>query len=101
MKSMKVDSSGIGTLKTKIGLSSDSKAKAEALNTQFASVFTKENLETMPDIDQQFPNMPTIDVRTNGVHKLLKGLKPHKAAGPDGIPARVLKECADEIAPIL
>ena len=35
----------------------------------------------------------------NGVSKLLRNLKPHKATGPDGIPARLLKETAIEIAP--
>ena len=33
--------------------------------------------------------------------KLLNGLNKHKASGPDGLSARVLKECSSEIAPIL
>ena len=33
--------------------------------------------------------------------KLLNNLKIHKAPGPDGLSARVLKECSSEIAPIL
>ena len=37
----------------------------------------------------------------NGVLKLLNNLKIHKASGPDGLSARVLKECSSEIAPIL
>ena len=36
-----------------------------------------------------------------GVLKLLNNLKIHKASGPDGLSARVLKECSSEIAPIL
>ena len=36
-----------------------------------------------------------------GVLKLLNGLKVHKAPGPDGLSARVFKECSSEIAPIL
>ena len=43
--------------------------------------------------------MDPIHVSCPGVIKLLKNLKPHKAAGPDGIPARLLKEVAVEIAP--
>lgn len=34
-----------------------------------------------------------------GIQKLLKDLKPHKASGPDSIPARLLKTAADELAP--
>ena len=45
--------------------------------------------------------MGEITVDPNGVLKLLNGLKVHKAPGPDGLSARVLKECSSEIAPIL
>ena len=36
-----------------------------------------------------------------GVYKLLTDLKEHKASGPDSVPARVLKHCADSVAPVL
>jgi len=36
---------------------------------------------------------------TNGVYKLLAGIEIHKATGPDGIPGRLLKELASELAP--
>ena len=39
------------------------------------------------------------DTTTEGVHKLLKGLNPHKAAGPDQQKPLMLKELADEITP--
>ena len=45
--------------------------------------------------------MKDIQVSANGIVKLLTNLKPHKAAGPDNIQARVLKELKTEIAPIL
>ena len=45
--------------------------------------------------------MGEITVDPNGVLKLLNNLKIHKAPGPDGLSARVLKECSSEIAPIL
>ena len=41
-----------------------------------------------------------ITVDPNGVLKLLNNLKIHMASGPDGLSARVLKECSSEIAPI-
>ena len=36
-----------------------------------------------------------------GVLKLLNNLNIHKASGPDGLSARVLKECSSEISPML
>ena len=45
--------------------------------------------------------MGEITVDPNGVLKLLNNLKIHKASGPDGQSARVLKECSSEIASIL
>ena len=48
-----------------------------------------------------FTPMGEITVDPNGVLKLLNNLKIHKAPGPDGLSARVLKECSSEIAPIL
>ena len=42
-----------------------------------------------------------ITVDPNAVLKLLNNLKVHKASGPDGLSARMLKECSSEIAPIL
>ena len=45
--------------------------------------------------------MEDITVSCKGVVKLLKYLKPHKAAGPDDIPLMLLSEAADEIAPAI
>ena len=45
--------------------------------------------------------MGDITVDPKGVTKLLDGLNVHKASGPDGLNARVLKECSNEISPIL
>ena len=45
--------------------------------------------------------MEDIIVSFKGVVKLLKNLKPHKAAGPDDIPLMLLREAADEIAPAI
>ena len=42
-----------------------------------------------------------ITVDPKGVTKLLDQLDVHKAPGPDGLNARVLKECSNEISPIL
>jgi len=37
----------------------------------------------------------------SGVVKLLNGLNRHKATGPDQVPARILKETANEVAPAM
>ena len=45
--------------------------------------------------------MGDITVDPKGVTKLLDRLNVHKASGPDGLKARVLKECGNEISLIL
>ena len=45
--------------------------------------------------------MSNLTVDPKGVVKLLDGLNVHKALGPDGLNARVLKECSAQISPIL
>ena len=47
------------------------------------------------------PVMPDIEISLNGLLKLLKNLKPGKAAGPDKLKPLLLKELRDEIAPII
>ena len=47
------------------------------------------------------PIMQDIHIAETGVHNILSQLDPHKAGGPDGVPARVLKELAFDLAPIL
>ena len=45
--------------------------------------------------------MPEITVNPVGVEKLLRQLNPSKASGPDNIPAKILKECSRELAPLI
>ena len=102
IKSKKTDSHGVSPLKDSGLTFSDPQQKANILNKQFCSVFTKENLETLPDLGESpHPTMPDIDVTLPGVTKLLKQLNPRKAAGPDGIPCRLLVMVAEELAPAL
>ena len=78
--------------------------KAELLNNKFASNFTKENTDTIPDFDPNFENliiMETIDVKSEDIKKLLLNLDPSKSSGPDGINGRILKELANELSPVL
>ena len=50
---------------------------------------------------RDFTTVNDIDITVNGVKKLLDGLNPYKASGPDNIKPRLLKELSDVIAPIL
>ena len=71
---------------------------ADILNRQFASVFTSDNTSDLPDLGPSpYPPMSYITINNQGIAKLLKNLNPHKATGPDGIPAKILKETAAEI----
>ena len=78
-------------------------SKADALNDYFfKSVFTTEDLSSMPIMpDSLHPNMQDIDITASGVHALLSKINPQKVAGPDDIPAQVLKETAYVITPML
>ena len=48
-----------------------------------------------------FPVMPDFTITPPGVEKLLSELEVNKAAGPDGIPSRLLKILAPQVAPAL
>ena len=71
-------------------------------NHQYESVYTREDEGDIPCLDgQPYPSMPDITVTKEGVEKLLKKINPSKACGPDMIPARILRDMAEEISPIL
>jgi hypothetical protein len=79
-----------------------SKGKAEALNEQFKSVFTKEDLDNFPEIDDSgTPDIPNLNISTKGLIQLLKAVNPNKSNGPDNISCRILKEAAKSISPYL
>ena len=83
-------------------LKTDSKEKANICNRQFQSAFTHEDDSDTPSKGASpFSSMVVITVDLKGVAILSDGLDVHKASGPDGLNARVLKECSIEISPIL
>ena len=72
------------------------------MNEQFKSVFTKEDLDNFPQIDDSgTPDIPNLNISTEGLIKLLKAVNPNKANGPDNISCRILKEAAESISPYL
>lgn len=103
IKGKKTESSGVSPLRGKDGLLySDPNVQSNILNEQFKSAFTCEDTSNMPDKGSSpYPTMPDIKVNTNGLIKMLKNINPHKATGPDNIPAYFLKNLAEEIAPFL
>ena len=81
---------------------SESQEKANVINQQFSSVFTNENVSTLPDLGfSPYNSIVTEDINVEGVAKLLSDLQSHKVHGPDGIPAYLLKETATSMAPLL
>ena len=102
LKGMRKDTCGVSTLCTDGKTGSEPREKAEMLNAQFSSVFTREDTTNIPDLGKSpYPQMPTIDVGEAGVRKLLSQVNAKKACGSDRIPPILLKTCADEIAPML
>ena len=80
-------------------LKTDTLDKANICNRQFESAFTRESDTEIPSKGTSpFSLMGEITVDPKGVLKLLNI---HKASGPDGLSARVLKECSSEISPML
>ena len=102
VKTIRKDTHGIAPLKKQNSLVYHSKDQAEILNKQFQSVFTKENVSNIPELSE-LPITPLLNVpiSVDGVKKLLSTLDSSKSCGPDNIPARILKYCCDEIAPVL
>ena len=102
IKSKRKDQMGINVLQSQ-GISyTDSVAKANILNKQFSSVFTREDLSSIPAISgEPIPDIPPLHIEVEGVKHLLENLDPHKAMGPDNIPSKLLKETASLMAPLL
>ena len=98
---MKKDASGTAPLKQDGVLISDAKGKANILNKQYASVFTEEDTGELPDLGPSpFPKMDNPTITQSGVEKLLHNLNPNKAAGPDKLSPRFLKEVSKELSPL-
>ena len=97
VKSLKKDAFGITSLRENGILKTETFDKANICNKQFESVFTREYDSEIPCKGSRFTPMGEITVDPKGVLKLLNGL--NKAPGPDGLSARVLKECSSDLLP--
>ena len=76
---------------------------AVALNSYYHSVFTYDDgrLPLPPFPAQTNEKLSDVHISVEAVEKALTELKPNKAAGPDRVESRILKECAVEMAPLL
>ena len=108
IKQQKSDSKEITSLKS-IGVTyTKASDKANILNVQFQSVFTKPVPLKLKHLAELIlpgklisPTMPNMNITVNGVSKQLSKLNPGKAAGPDNLTSRILKELHSEVAPML
>ena len=99
-KARRQDTTNIAALKKDNILVTTSVEKADLLNKQFQSAFTKEDAN-LPDLpDSPYQNISPLTFTTLGIQKLLSDLNCSKATGPDGISPWILKHGAEIIAPI-
>ena len=102
IKNLRKENTGVADLLHKDELISDSRAKAEVLNQQFASVFTLENAGDLPDLGvNKTQKISPLVISNDGVLQQLKELNASKAQGPDEIPPWFLKLAAEDISPYL
>lgn len=119
LKHSKQDSGGIASLKKDGQTVSTETDKANTLNVQFQSVFSPKTPVSLKSLAQKslqdlhdsgvdlpfqpspYPKMPDISISAEGIDKLLLGLNPHKAAGPDKLKPIILQTLHEELSPIL
>ena len=101
IKANKRENIGIPTLRVDDKPITNDRNKAIALNSQFISVLTSERYPIPVIAPSLYCSMPPLDIGTNGIIKQLKNLSQNKATGPDELPARILMETTEQIAPII
>lgn len=107
IKHNKTENSGVAPLSSNGSIHTDPVTKANILNKQFESVFSRPQPLSLKQIAKSaatklsHPTMSPINISVQGVDKLLTGLNPNKASGPDEISPRLLKELHSQVAPIL
>ena len=101
IKALWKDNTGVSPIQDHGKLYSSAKEKANILNL-YKSIFMGEDQTNIPS-PKGIPSltMPDIVVSEERVLKLLQRINSNKASRPDGIQARILRECAVEIAPLL
>ena len=86
----------LADLKNQESLVFDDKGKADLLQDQFSSVFTKESLHDIPSFcPRSHIKLGTIVIQVEDVVKKLKGLNTNKSSGPDEIHPKLISELAE------
>jgi len=102
IKSKKKYQTGVAPIRYNDQVYTNDQDKANILNQYFSSVFTFEDTSWVPiDIREEGSEMRSISINPTSVASLLSGLRPFKATGTDDIPAYLLKETANQLAPSL
>ena len=104
IKRTRSEGMGIPTLRQGDSVFISDKDKANLLNKQFESVFTRDNgfLPSTPSISHNiYSSIGEIKFDEAGVRKLLTTLNTSKSCGPDGISARCLRDLSEEISGML
>ena len=79
---------------------------AEDINDYFSSVFTRENINSLPVPDAKFQAAKSdylgqLIVTPEMVVKKIKATKDYKSPGMDGIPPRLLMETVEQICMLI
>ena len=103
IKSKRQENCGIGDIESRDGVQArDPAEKANIIHEQFDSVFSNPIPKIMHIFDNKsrLPNIHRIIINRSGLLKLLLNINVHKADGPDGVPGKLLKICANELVDI-
>ena len=99
IKSKQIDHTGVPPLFHNGRTITDSKEKANTLINHFSSVFTDEDVYTVPTLNNNsYPDIQPIIIQVLDVYHHLTSLQSHKAPGPDNIPPMLLKIASSEIS---
>ena len=104
IKSQRNERSGIADLFVNGKWISDTTQKANSFNAQFSKVFSTPGTPFRPPPAEPHgsaAHINNISINRTGILKLLLGIKENKAPGPDGLPGKLLKMCAEELCGVL
>ena len=101
IKDKRNENVGISPLRENSTIKIADKDKARILNHQFCSAFSIDDQKAPEIKSPRASDMDDIIITTDGVKKLFDDLTVCKANGPDGIPARMLKETSNKITEVM
>lgn len=85
-------------LQDSIPICSSDASLPDALNNFYARFEAQNNVTTMKTIPP--PNDQVLCLTAADVRRTLRRVNPRKAAGPDNIPGKVLRECAEQLTDV-